>query len=231
MQQPKQATLIVEWGPGGTENLKVQYNPTELSFNKAVQLADINIPGLDAPILQYVRGQTETLTLDLFFDSTEDGMGARATSVTKIADKFYQLVKTLPSRHAPPICTFVWNSNFPGADVSPQFGGHRRRSFRCIVESVRHKYTLFNPDGVPLRATITVSLREYRPLARQLAELNLNSPDRTQFHVLEEGENLALIASRQYYAPGDWRLIADANQMEDPRRLRPGMFLRLPPNR
>src|SRR5205807_6051923 len=141
----------------------------------------------DAPLLQYVRGQSETLTLDLFFDSTEDGMGARVKSVTQMADKFYQLVKILPHRHAPPICTFLWNSKFPGADVMPPYGSHRRRSFRCIVDNVKHKYTLFNPNGVPLRATVTVSLREYRSLNQQLRELNKNSPDRTQFHVLEEG--------------------------------------------
>jgi hypothetical protein len=231
MQQPKQALLKVEWGPGQTERLKVQYNPTELSFSKGAQIAEIDIPGLDAPLLQYVRGQSETLTLDLFFDSTEDGMGARVTSVTKMADKFYQLVKILPDRHAPPICTFIWNSKFPGTDVAPEYGSHRRRSFCCIVDSVKHKYTLFNPAGIPLRATVTVSLREYRTLSKQLAELNLNSPDRTQFHVLEEGENLPLIAHRQYYSAGDWRLIAEANQLDDPRRLSAGTFLRVPPNR
>ena len=38
-----------------------------------MQFAEVAIPGLDAPIIQFVRGQSETLTLDLFFDSTEKG--------------------------------------------------------------------------------------------------------------------------------------------------------------
>jgi hypothetical protein len=50
MQQPKKAKLKVEWGPGNTENLEVAYNPTELSFSKSAQIAEIDIPGLDAPL-------------------------------------------------------------------------------------------------------------------------------------------------------------------------------------
>jgi len=229
MQQTKKAKLKVEWGPGDTENLEVAYNPTELSFSKSAKIAEIDIPGLDAPLFQYVRGEAETLSLDLFFDSTEDGMGAKVTSVTKMTDKFYQLVKLLPDRHAPPICTFLWNAKFPGANLYKPYGSNRRTGFRCIVDSVKHKYTLFNPAGIPLRATVTLSLREYRSLDQQLFELNKNSPDRTQFHILAQGEDLSQIAGRHYYVAADWRLIADANRIEDPRRLRPGMFLRLPP--
>ena len=71
----------------------VNYNPTEYTLNKGAQLAEINIPGLDSPILQFVRGQTETLSLDLFFDTTEAGMGDSTVSVTTVTDQFYKLVK------------------------------------------------------------------------------------------------------------------------------------------
>ena len=37
---------------------------------KGAQIAEIAIPGIDSPILQFVRGQTQTLTLELFFDTT-----------------------------------------------------------------------------------------------------------------------------------------------------------------
>ena len=64
-------------------SVKVQFNPTEFTLNKGTQTAEVPIPGLDSPILQFVRGQSETLTLDLFFDSTETGMaGDNVVSVT-----------------------------------------------------------------------------------------------------------------------------------------------------
>ncbi len=229
MQPLQQAMLVVTWNNGTMEFIDIQFNPTELSFSKGVQIAEIPIPGLDSPLLQFVRGQNETLSLDLFFDSTENGMGVGATSVTTYTDQIYQLVKIEPDSHAPPVCTFIWNDKFPGTDISPNMGNQRRTSFDCIVESVRHKYTLFSPEGVPLRATISVSLREYKKLDDQLAQLNLNSPDRTQVHILQSNETLSSISGKHYRRPGEWRLIADANRIDDPRRLTSGTFLTVPP--
>lgn len=231
MEQLLPAMIVVTWHDGTLEFIPVQFNPTQLSFNKGVQLAEIPIPGLDSPLIQFVRGQNETLSLDLFFDTTEAGMGAGAASVTDLSDQIYQLVKIEPDSHAPPICEFIWSFKFPGSGLMPEMGNQRRNSFKCVVESVRHQYTLFSPEGVPLRATVSVSLREYKTLDEQLAQLNLNSPDRTQVHVLQSGETLSSIAGRHYRRPGQWRLIADANDIDDPRRLAPGTFLTVPPIR
>ena len=68
-----------------------------------------------------------------------------------------------------------------------------------------------------------------KALARnQLDQLKLSSPDRTHAHVLREGESLAAVAHRHYDKPADWRAIADANRIDDPRRLIAGMQLRVP---
>src|SRR5271169_1063038 len=116
MQPLQQAFLVVNWS-NDTELVPVQCNPTEISFSKGVQIAEIAIPGLASPLLQFVRGQDETVTMDLFFDTTEDGMGVGATSVTKYTDQIYSLVKIDPKRHAPPICTLLWNTKFPGCNA------------------------------------------------------------------------------------------------------------------
>ena len=81
----------------------------------------------------------------------------------------------------------------------------------------------------PLRATLTVTLREYKTLQNQLDELRLSSPDRTHVHVLEQGETLAAVATRYYDKPVAWRAVAEANGVDDPRRLSPGTFLTVPP--
>jgi len=232
MEQIVKATLLVKWDKRLPEYIEVQYNPTELSYDKSAQFAEIAIPGLDAPLQQFVRGQAEKLTLELFFDTTDQGMGTDATSVTKLTDRIYQLVKIEPTRHAPPICTFIWNGPFPpGSSISDASGNQRRDGFTCIVESVKQKFTLFSPTGVPLRATLTVALREYKTLDDQLAQLNKTSPDRTHSHVIQRGETLSGIAGDIYRRPGDWRLIAEANNIEDPRRLTAGTFLTVPPIR
>ena len=229
MQQLEKAILVATYQNGDMDFLPVQFNPTEFSLDKAAQIAEITVPWLDAPLLQFVRGQSEKLTMDLFFDTTEQGMGSGATSVTTLTDQVYGLVKIEPDGHAPPICSFLWNSKFPGSDLSARMGNQRRTDFQCVVESVKQKFTLFSPEGVPLRATLSVTFREYKTLDEQLRQLNLNSPDRTQNHVLQSGETLAAVSAQHYRTAAQWRLIADQNSINDPRRLTPGTFLTVPP--
>lgn len=229
MQQPRRGKIVTTL-KGVEETIDFQYNPSELSFQKGVQIAEIAIPGLDTPLLQFVRGQNETLTLDLFFDTTDEtGVGGTPVSVLTRSDRVYQLVKIDPSTHAPPICRFEWNKEFPGSGLSDALAGQKRTSFQCLVETVRHKYTQFSDQGVPQRATLNVTLREYKALDVQLKQLGLNSPDKTQIRVLRSDETLSAIAEEHYLDAAEWRRIADANGVEDPRRLAPGLFVKLPP--
>lgn len=228
MSLPVKGSLLVQVGPYEYEMYDVQFNPTELAFDKQAQLAEIAIPGLDAPLQQFVRGNAEKLTLELFCDTTDQGIGIGARSVTSETDKFYQLVKIVPELHAPPVVTFSWNDEFPGNRVLPQWGSHRRTSFTGVAESVRQRFTMFSPEGVPLRATVTLVLREFRTLEDQLDELNLSSPDRTHRHRLASGETLAALSARYYERPSEWRRIADGNDIEDTRRLAAGRVLTIP---
>jgi Contractile injection system tube protein/LysM domain len=185
---------------------------------------------LDSPVLQFVRGQTETLSLDLFFDTTESGMDDNAQPVTAQTDRFYQLIKIDGATHAPPVCFFSWGTGFPGERTytSMGTGTPERYGFKCIVESVRQRFTLFSPQGVPLRATLSVSLKEYKTLAEQIDEINKQSADRTHSHVVAERETLSQIAYQVYNDPSQWRAIADSNQIADPLDLIPGSILRIP---
>jgi nucleoid-associated protein YgaU len=200
--------------------MEVQYNPTEYTLAKTNQIAEVPIPGLDTPILQFVRGQTETLALELFFDTTEQGTGVGATSVTTKTDAFYDLIKVESDTHVPPVLWLTWGGT--------SFPGKIRDGFRCVVDSVRQRYTLFDPTGVPLRAVVSLNLREYKSLAQQIKELKLKSADHTKSHIVGEGETLARIAYLEYGDPEKWRVIAEANGIDDPLAVPAGAVLSLP---
>lgn len=223
------AKLKVFKHDGSFDQLVVQYNPSTLTFDKPVRVADIAIPGLDSPLKQFVRGETETASIELFFDTTESGTGARATSVTTLTDAFYGLVKIDPQTHAAPVCAFIWGEKFPGDRLPERYGNQRRTEFSCIVTSVKQDFTLFSPEGTPLRAVLTLKLDEYVPLQRQIEQLNLQSADHTRSHVLRNGESLALVAWQYLRDARDWRHLAEANGLDDPRRLVPGRTLTVPP--
>jgi len=196
--------------------IPVQFNPTEYTLEKGAQIAEITIPGIDSPILQFIRGQNERLTLDLFYDTTTLlGMGEVALDVRLLTTPIYQLAKLQPATHAPPRIRFFWGS----------------LAFKAIVENVRQQFTLFNPVGLPLRATLSVTFREYKTLEDLLSGLKLMSADHTKRHVVRRGETLSSIAAREYDDPRKWRLIADANaaRLADVRRLPAGLELEIPP--
>jgi len=205
-------------GPNLPAVIPVQFNPPEYTVTKAAQIAEIAIPGIDSPILQFVRGQTRTLALELFFDTTLSGSSeATVVDVRLRTEVIAELGRIQPNTHAPPRIRFIWGTGL---------------SFRAIVDNVQQKFTLFNPAGVPVRATLTMSFKEYKTLEEQLKELNLQSADHTKRRVIRRRDTLSRIAFEEYGDPSLWRLIADheANRtwLTDLRRLPVGMQLAIP---
>ncbi|HEY1749968.1 MAG TPA: LysM peptidoglycan-binding domain-containing protein [Caulobacteraceae bacterium] len=228
MPSPGQASLLIEWGPGDLASIDLQYNPTEIVLEKNVHVAEIPIPGLTSPLQQFVRGDAETLRLELFFDTSDLGMGLDAVSVVTLTDQVYALSRIVPDQHAPPIVTFVWGPDFPGNELPPDLGNQRRNSFTGVVTNIKQTFTLWSTGGVPLRAKISLTLREYAALQDQLQALNLASPSKTHSYVLAQGDTLGLLANQFYFNPGQWRPIALGNGIDDPRRLAPGRQLTIP---
>ena len=143
-------------------------------------------------------------------------------------------MKIEPETHAPPVVRVrLERRSSPAATSSAAVGNQRRTDFQCVVESVKQKFTLFSPEGVPLRAMLTVTLREYKTLDEQLQQLNLSSPDRTQSHVVPQRRDAGGIAGRRYYAgPASGGAIAPTTTTSTTRAgSTPGRFLRVPPHR
>jgi nucleoid-associated protein YgaU len=88
---------------------------------------------------------------------------------------------------------------------------------------------MFLADGKPCRATANLSIKQAETAQEQLQKTPNNSPDHTKRRTLKMGETLALIAHEEYDDPGEWRRIADANDIIDPRDVKPGTVLTLPP--
>lgn len=199
---------------GLPRQITVQFNPTEYTLAKGAQIGEVAINGLDSPVLQFIRGQNEKLTLDLFFDTAGEESEGPKRDVREMTKSIYQLVKIQPATHAPPRIRFTWGKGL---------------SFKAIVENVQQKFTLFSDDGTPLRATVSVAFREYKTLKEQLQELNLQSRDHTKRRVVQRGDTLVRIAAEEYRDAGLWRPIAEANKLSNPLALKPGMELEIPP--
>src|SRR5262245_41112598 len=137
-------TIIREDG----KQIPALYNPERYSVTKGVQFAEIGIPGLDSPVLQFVRGQNEKVTLELLFPTTEQGMVENAKDVRDLTSKVYDLLRVDSKTHAPPRFRVEWGNS------KSLFGQGVHGSPLCVMESVTHEFTLFSPSGVPLRAKL-----------------------------------------------------------------------------
>jgi hypothetical protein len=194
--------------PEGQAAFDALFNPTDYGVNKANSIAEAVIPGLQAPILQYVHGNTRTLDMQLFFDTYEKG-----TDVRESTRKVYHLLEIDPGTHAPPICNIAWGS----------------LQFRGVLDHVNGRFTLFLPNGTPVRATLDVSFKEYIDVQVLVRKQPTESADHRKMRVVRSGDRIDNIAGEEYGAPGQWRAIVEANNLEDPGRLEPGVVLVIPP--
>jgi nucleoid-associated protein YgaU len=184
------------------------YNPTEYQRAKANTFAEIGIPGLESPPIQYVRGEAEKLTVELLADTS----GTLADVRVQYTNPIRALMNINAELHAPPIVRLSWGTE----------------SFKGVVESLNLTFVLFTPDGIPLRAKIGLTLKEYRPVNVQVRQTPKNSPNVDKAYVVRRGDTLSGIAGALYRDSTQWRVIAAANNIVDPRDLQPGMKLTVP---
>jgi nucleoid-associated protein YgaU len=210
--------------PEGGAPIKALYNPERYTASKSVQYAEVAIPGLDAPVVQFVRGQSEKITMELFFDTTDHGTVEDVRDVRDETAKVYKLLRVQSDTHAPPRCILLWG------DGGKLFAFGTRTSPWCVLESVSEEFTLFSPSGVPLRAKLNVSFRDAWTIEEQLRETPRHTSDRTTFTRVKARETLSHVAWRQYGDPDEWRPLAEANGIENPRLVAEGTMLRVPRN-
>jgi len=196
------------------------FNPTEYTITKQNAWQSKPVVGKNVPKLDFTGGGAQKLTMDLFFDVFEQ----EGADVSKDIQKLMALTlihpkpkndKTKKSR--PPLCIFEWGP---------------RWSFTAVVMELKVKYTLFREDGMPVRATATITLQE--------AEDDTQQPKQNPTSYSEGGsrrrqvrprDTLAQIAYEEYGDSNRWRDIANANGLDDPLALSPGQILAIPPRR
>lgn len=188
--------------------IPLRFNPAQYQLKKGQTFAEIAIPGLSSPPLQWVRGGAETLTFKALLDTTDTLESVDEAYVNTLRG----LLDPAPKLHAPPVVAFVWG----------------RRRFTGVLDGLDIAYQLFDERGVPLRAELGITLKEYRPVAVQVWQTPKSSSDVEKTYLVRRGDTITGIAAAVYKDPARWRELALANGVTDPRVLRPGQRLLLP---
>jgi nucleoid-associated protein YgaU len=209
MAQREVAYIQPLFGEHANERWPVMFNPAEYSWQKGNQFSSTPLPGLSNPVLSFVAGDADVLTMDLFFDTYTD---KGSSDVTEETDRIALLLEIDPRLHAPPPVLFRWGTT----------------CFKAVLERLTQRFTMFREDGVPVRATLNVTFKEYKTLDDQIPPPKQSS-DWSKRRIVAESDRLCLIAGIEYEDPSVWRVIADANGIDNPRRLQPGQEIVLPP--
>lgn len=187
------------------EKITVLFNPAQYRLSRSNQFSEIAIPGLPASLIQFGKGNSSTLAMQLFFDTFE-----KKTDVREYTKKITDLLDIEPELHAPPVIMFSW--------------GHL--NFVCVLERAEQVFELFLPDGTPVRATVDVTFKEFfdgRKHGRDLQSANF-----AKRHVVKRLETLSSIAGHYYEDPCMWRPVAEENGIDDPFSIKPGQVLVIP---
>ena len=195
-------------------SIEFQYNPKELSIQKSAKWErkpSRNAKQASPP--EFKGADPCKLTLEMFFDASD---GKLSSVLEPVEELFRCCVPTEDTRQnkkaVPPLVQLSW-----GKIVS----------FPAFITSVQAKYTLFSPDGSPIRATCSVSMEEMPgdPLGQNPTSGALSTH---AVHKVIIGDSLASIAFREYGDPAMWRPLAEANNIDDPIRLSVGRTLIVP---
>jgi len=218
MNKLEKAVIEVTAGSkAGQPPITVLFNPTEYTRERSNTFKATAVPGLASPLLQFINGEADQLTMELFLDDYTDPDQPDARGPKKpVSERVKDIADLLDidrDLHAPPPVRFVWGP----------------LHFEAVIERLSQKFTLFRPDGTPARATLTVTFKEYLTLSAQLQDPRRESADKTKRRVLDASDSLSLLAWREYQDPALWRKIASANDIDDPWRVAPGTWLILPP--
>ena len=101
--------------------------------------------------------------------------------------------------------------------------------FDCRLTKLKLEYTLFAPDGTPLRAKAGSSFTEYTNKVELAKEENKTSPDLSHVRVVKAGDTLPLLCAEIYGASEYYPQVAAANDIVDFRNLAEGTSIVFPP--
>ncbi len=199
------------------ETLICLFNPTEYTVAKQNNWQVKGVVGRNVPKVDFTGGGARSMSVELLFDVFENPLGdvrdhtERLWAMTLI-DPNQKNTQTNKAR--PPHVLFQWGENW---------------HFRAAITNLSIRYTLFRSNGVPVRATASLTLLE---AIDATAQPGTNPTSRAEpglkRRVVRPRDTLATLAHEEYGSPSHWRAIAEANGIDDPLDLRPGQLLSIP---
>lgn len=197
----------------GEKRFTADLNPEKVAYSISVNMTTSNkAPGSQTDTTNVQGLENEQMTFDLLLDDT----GA-APSSGKVADRMHELLEVVyhieNEIHRPNYLKLSW--------------GKTVDNFKCMLQSLRVEYTLFNAAGDPLRAKVNLTFVEH--LDPATSRNGTSSPDMSHLFTIRAGDSLPQLCKNMYDDPYLYPIVAALNGMTHFRQLAMGSQLLLPP--
>ena len=202
------------------KSFDVMFNPTTYKIedsNTWEQQKRVRVK----PELQFTAQNLKKISMELFVDTYETSMLGNPDDVRDFTDQIAQLMEVsfdTGDGGRPPLLGLTWGK-------ANHTSGFPRK---VVMESLSTEFILFTRKGLPVRAKMGVAFLEFVDLDSE----EKGKPRRHSFPwqqtITKGGDSLSAIAGRFWQEPTQWRLIAEANGIDNPRLLKPGMQLKIP---
>jgi hypothetical protein len=203
--------------------IECQFNPNELVITKENNWASETMPNFNSPSLKFLGGSPATYKLDLFFDSFAPCPGKDPIDVRSYTNKLLKLTLRgaglsmfkIPYS-TPPTVKFIWG---------------KITLFTAVVTRVNISFIMFAQDGTPTRAKAAVEFKQSEFLMGDDMIPALNPSSRTdarKTRIVNSHQRLDQIAYEEFGDARYWRVLAEANNIDDPFRLQDGQLMAIP---
>ncbi|MBY6263636.1 LysM peptidoglycan-binding domain-containing protein [Azospirillum sp. 412522] len=199
----------------------VWINPASYQYRYAVLYSDRQGQGASGPSPVFNRVGPDSVSFELVFDAT----GVVPSPIAGVPDAPPDGVASQIDRFKAVVLTFN------GAIHSPNYVilSWAQLQFQCRLQNLDINYTLFKPDGTPLRARMALSFLGFASEQALEKAANKGSPDLTHIVTVTVGDSLPTLCHKIYGSSLHYLRVAEFNGLNDFRRLVPGTQLLFPP--
>jgi hypothetical protein len=194
----------------GSDTIECAFNPQDYTVSKANVWTYKPNQGQDLPKPEFGGGMPMMYKLSLLLDSSLDGPDK------SIKDDANKLMAAMHGNHsAPKFIEFSWGSvKLP----------------KAAPMSISIRYARFRPNGEPIRAFVDLELAQAEPSSPtgQAQNPTTRAVTGLRARTVQDGDSLPSIAYEAYGDPTRWRVIAEANGVDNPLALQRGGQLTIP---
>lgn len=196
-------------------------NPAKYTHGYKVLYNDVQAQGASGGAPSFNRTKADKVTFELVFDGTgvvpsplPGVVPFTGDGVAEQLEAFKKLVFTYNGNiHSPNYLKLVWGTLL----------------FKCVLDTLSVAYTLFKPDGTPLRARASATFLGYNDEVELALKARKSSPDLSHLVTVKGGDTLPLLCDAVYGSSRYYVQVARANGLTGFRRLEVGSTLLLPP--